>query len=461
MPYPPDPNMRHIYDVLIVGMGPAGLAAGSRLRNSGLSIAIVDSGKSVHNRDRYDASDATSGHGGAGLFSDGKFSFFPSATHLWTLPRDRDLKDAYEYTCNTLGDAGLDCPPYPESPEDYSGANGKLTEMEEWILKEYPSDYLSLEARIKLVEDMVNEVDGDMFNELHVRDIKYDSTSDIFTMKTRSTSSNKKQSRKAPVRLYARRIIVTTGRFGPLAKALRNLTSAHTFHRLEIGFRIEQSSDKAFFRNMRQLDPKLRFGASDGKKNSTDCSVEWRTFCVCRQGEAVLTETEKLWTVSGRSDCPPTGRSNSGFNTRILDRKVAARTVTPLIKALGRPSSHFNIPMVNLLEGQKRAVSTFDKIYGQELRRAMTTGLQRLGEAFPDLGEDKEARLIGPTLEGVGWYPKVTGDLQLVDCPAFVAGDACGLFRGIVAAMISGHYAAAAVEENLQRSGSSSVVSSP
>jgi hypothetical protein len=36
----------------------------------------------------------------------------------------------------------------------------------------------------------------------------------------------------------------------------------------------------------------------------------------------------------------------------------------------------------------------------------------------------------------------VDGDLRLLDTPAWVAGDACGLFRGIVAAMISGHYAA-------------------
>jgi uncharacterized protein len=50
---------------------------------------------------------------------------------------------------------------------------------------------------------------------------------------------------------------------------------------------------------------------------------------------------------------------------------------------------------------------------------------------------------------GIGWYPKVDGDLRLLDVPAWVAGDACGLFRGIIAAMISGHYAAASAIEEL------------
>lgn len=74
----------------------------------------------------------------------------------------------------------------------------------------------------------------------------------------------------------------------------------------------------------------------------------------------------------------------------------------------------------------------------------MTRGLDRLRATFPDLN-DPRTRLIGPTLEGVGWYPQVDGDLRLLDVPAWVAGDVCGLFRGIVAAMISGHYAASGV----------------
>ena len=83
--------MLPIYDVTILGTGPAGLAAAHRLRNTNLKLLVLDAGKAVDKRDRYSPYDATTGDGGAGLFSDGKFSFFPSATALWTLPRNADL----------------------------------------------------------------------------------------------------------------------------------------------------------------------------------------------------------------------------------------------------------------------------------------------------------------------------------------------------------------------------------
>ena len=42
-------------------------------------------GKACEERDRYNSKDCISGVGGAGLFSDGKFSFFPSGQNVWKL----------------------------------------------------------------------------------------------------------------------------------------------------------------------------------------------------------------------------------------------------------------------------------------------------------------------------------------------------------------------------------------
>jgi choline dehydrogenase-like flavoprotein len=111
--------MDNKYDIVIVGMGPAGLAAASKLGGSGLKFAMIDASKGVYNRDRYDPDDATRGDGGAGLFSDGKFSFFPSASKLWSLPHNSNLKAAYDWACSVLGAAGLDTPPFPKDPSAY------------------------------------------------------------------------------------------------------------------------------------------------------------------------------------------------------------------------------------------------------------------------------------------------------------------------------------------------------
>lgn len=156
------------YDITIIGAGPAGLAAAARASKSNCRLLLLDGGKQVEARDRNNPYDATRGAGGAGLFSDGKFSFFPSASGLWTLPRFKDLYEAYAWTCETLGARGLSTPPFPRHPGEYSfgGADGP-SGTENWFLKAYPSDYLSLDLRLTLVHDMTSEVRGDLlFNQV-------------------------------------------------------------------------------------------------------------------------------------------------------------------------------------------------------------------------------------------------------------------------------------------------------
>lgn len=407
------------FDLAIVGAGPAGLAAAQRLAQKQYTVALIDGGKPVGDRDPYSAFDITRGHGGAGLFSDGKFSFYPSASELWKLSRDADLHAAYSWTSELLGSYGLDTPPFPSEPTAFTVGSG------EWVLKDYPSNYLSLEQRLRLTAALSTTTEATVITEREVVGAVYQPAADDFRLSLRASNGQESE-------FTAHRLILASGRFGPLG--LQSLTARRSFRRLEVGFRIEQPADKAFFREMKQLDPKLRFREQDG-------SAEWRTFCACRDGETARTETQGLWTVSGHSDGPPTGRSNIGFNTRILDESVAARVMAPALAAMEAEQSYFTVSMDALIDNEPPAFATFDRVYGTELREIMTRGLSRLAARYPAL-RFNGASLIGPTLEGVGWYPNVDGDLRMVDSPAWVAGDACGLFRGIIAAMISGHYAA-------------------
>lgn len=156
-----------------------------------------------------------------------------------------------------------------------------------------------------------------------------------------------------------------------------------------------------------------------------------------------------MWTVSGHSDGTPSQRSSVGFNTRIFDETLAKRTMDTIRAALREQGTYFEIPLMAWLEREQATTSGMDAIYGKEVANAMMLGLRKLINRFPSI-EHSETRLIGPALEGIGWYPEVDGTLRLPNRPAWVVGDACGLFRGIVAAFISGHYAASAVLETLE-----------
>src|SRR4051812_20411722 len=76
-------------DTVIIGGGPAGLACARVLADQGRSCLVLEMGE------RHPLRGPVNGLGGAGLYSDGKFSFWPSGTALWQLlPPDR-LENAY------------------------------------------------------------------------------------------------------------------------------------------------------------------------------------------------------------------------------------------------------------------------------------------------------------------------------------------------------------------------------
>ncbi|WP_082126899.1 FAD-dependent oxidoreductase [Allosalinactinospora lopnorensis] len=417
------------YDVLVIGAGPAGLAAAQELDNEGQRIALLDSGRSVQERDRHHPEDMTCGHGGAGLFSDGKFSFFPSASALWRLPDREALRRAYDWTSEILTPLGLDVPPFPESPDQYSAGKG------EWVLKEYPSSYLDLPTRLALTDKLVSTLGCDVLTQTHVESAAYDGERQAHVVRCSRPGGD-------PFDLEAKRLLVATGRFGPLH--LSGLVRSWTFKRLEAGVRIRQPADRAFFADLGQLDPKLRF-------LTPEQTTEWRTFCACRRGEAVLTRTQGLWTVSGRADGPPTSESNIGFNTRVEVPEIARDGLQRLLRAASSSDGAFTLPLADVLARTSTAEQLMSRTYGEEVYELIRSGLVRISERFPAI-RDEETALIGPTLEGVGWYPQVDGDLRSPDAPLWVAGDACGLFRGIVAAMISGYYAARTLKKTRPRS---------
>jgi uncharacterized FAD-dependent dehydrogenase len=223
-----------------------------------------------------------------------------------------------------------------------------------------------------------------------------------------------------PLTLEARAVILAAGRFGPLHWAAFFPQGESVFRRVEVGVRLEQDSGPFFLRDDPCLDPKLLLSGPDGRYG-------FRTFCCCRDGEVVATEVLGVTSVSGRADCPPTGRSNVGFNLRIADEALA-RELWPTGDLGGEPVV---LSLDDFLSGGGGGVLGAGS-------RLLIEGLERLRTAYPSLAG---CRVVAPAVEGVGRYPALSADLRAGPCPLWVAGDATGVFRGLTAALLSGHYA--------------------
>lgn len=160
--------------------------------------------------------------------------------------------------------------------------------------------------------------------------------------------------------------------------------------------------------------------------------------------------------VSGRADVSPTQKSNIGLNVRLLrfDQRIAA----DLFEKLQKCKEPFSISLSDALLHQNTH-PTLISIYGEQLSGFLSFGLRKLSEKFPSLLRSAaEGKLIGPCIEGVGMYPDTDDDLRVIASDerssksrCFVAGDANGKFRGIVAALISGRYVASCIAQELRQ----------
>ncbi|KAL6079636.1 putative FAD-dependent dehydrogenase-like protein [Balamuthia mandrillaris] len=459
---------------LLNNIGPAGLCACALLQERNCDFLLIDAGRSIHERSRHDPLQCAEGVGGAGLFSDGKFSFYPSSSALWQLPDRPLLQRSYQRVVRDLQEYGLGgadgLPSFPttaiEKKKESTGEERREEgKGEEWELKRYPSFYMSLEDRLRLTQRYADGLPALL--ETKVMDVtfkrrngtdKEEEAEDLVCCKVVVQRRQREQPHKTKVSaesssseeeeeeehdekedgeevqlLYCKRLIFGGGRFGPLLFPKQE----SVFRRMEVGVRVQDRSHNPFFSRIKLLDPKYKLtipsssffhsshSSVDGRTEEEATTIEWRTFCCCREGEVV--EAGPGGFFSGRSDCPPTGLSNIGFNLRCCSEKDALLCGQKL-------GNDFQGPLLRFLAEREDCF--------------VAVGLRKLCDSFPELLTES-SQVIGPTMEGVGFYPELEegGGLRSL----WIVGDSSGVFRGIVAAMVSGYYVAQEVLETLSK----------
>ncbi len=409
--------MHDRFDAVVVGAGPAGLSAAAEATARGIHCLLLDEGFLHERRDRMDPEQVLSGAGGAGLFSDGKHSFFPAATALWRLPDQATLAHAYDRTRQLLARHGVEAPSFPgrraPSPEPFDA----------WHLKRYPALYASLDERMRCISELLSgcgpcwwsaRIVGAQRTNGHV---VLDVLRDGVTTQVRT-----------------RTVVVATGRLSPrwIRGWLEPLGARFAFRRLEIGVRIETLATASLFTQLQGVDPKLVVEQDDG--------TTLLTFCTCRDGEVVHGTAAGINAVSGRADGAATGRSSVGLLARITD-EARSRRIEPHV--LG--AAVVRAPLGEVASNPDGS-PWLRRTFGPDGAEIVGRALGRFLASFPDLANDPDAELFAPCIEGVGDYPVSDPDLEIAP-NVFIAGDACGRFRGIVASMVSGRY----VGHRLQR----------
>lgn len=396
--------MIEILDTIIVGGGPAGLAAGMVLKSNRKKYLILEKGKDLVNRDPNDPKDVAMGVGGGGLFSDGKLSFPPSATYLWTQLNSSKLKESYEYLYNVFDDININLPVFENEWTFYHE-----TYSESQFNKNYSSILLNNFMRTRVLN---------LFYETNLRNIvtnccviKIEKTKTFYSVLTENNKI-----------YYCNQIILACGKFGnSIFKKIDFMKTNSSFNKIEMGIRVESTSDAFIPYKSLTMDYK--------KIGKIENNVEFRTFCCCKDGVVLKSEFDNYVSFNGARSQFKTHKSNIGILIRASDiQSIYYREMENLLKL---KSFSFKIPIEKYLHNNKIYIGK----YCDGFLRSKIQKLINMNKT-----NSYTFTVYGPEIEYIGKYVN-NNDLILSD-NIWIAGDVTGKFRGLIPALISGIYSA-------------------
>ena len=451
-----------MYDVVIVGAGPAGLFAAYELitKNKKLKIALLDKGSKASKRAcpmnknggkcmNCKPCAILSGYGGAGTFSDGKLNFIPKLgkSDLFKYMSISEANDLIDDTEKIFTKFGMDSDVYPSNMEEAIKIKEKIARLGHNLLvikqKHLGSD--KLPGYIENFTNYLSDNGVEILERLDVNDIVKDD--DHYKV----IAGDKE--------FIAKKVIVAPGRTG--AKWVQELADKYkieyTSQSIEIGVRVEVR--KAILKEITDIiyDPTIFI------KTKT-YSDEIRTFCTNPGGYVTKENYEGYICVNGHS-LKDVKSDNSNFafickvnlthpttNTRLYGESIARIANVlgngkPIIQTLkdlkqGRRSEWHRIDKGFIEPTLKDCVAgDLALVLPHRIIKNILEGLEELDEIIPGVNND-ETLLYGPEIKFFSNEITTNNNMKLNNEDIYFVGDGAGKAGNIVTAAATGLVAA-------------------
>lgn len=404
--------MNRIFDTVVIGCGPSGLSVAHYLGTHKKDVLVIEKGKLLNERNELLEEDVASGVGGSGLFSDGKLSYFPSATRLWSLGNKNELMKAYQELKELLIRNNVNIKTWKE--------NFSSPSHEEDNRKYYESQHIGKSDRLSFIDSIVKQIGkGNILTETEVASVT--KNNEIYEVNIKDTGQR--------VRAYS--VVYCAGKAGALKFNQIFSVPDKVFNKYEVGVRLEFPSA-----NFPPYDdPQIDFKYIE----NIDNNVEVRTFCCCRDGRVIKSKFDGVVSFNGTSDEPKSDKSNIGVHVRVKGGRKNAKILGEASRIINGECDCFEI------SGDK-FINSNEVFLGAQLDSLIKKFITNVFDT-----NWSNVSVFGPTVEGVGFYPNLNRKrLNIENEKIWITGDCTGIFRGLMAALLSGIFVAQQVNSYLE-----------
>lgn len=433
-----------VWDVAIIGAGPAGLFAARELSFSGLKVIVLEKGKSPRERKSI-----TCGVGGAGAFSDGKLNLTariggePEALGLGP----EEAEKLISYVDETFTQYG--------APPEYSGEDEEALAQLKKVAAESGVEFIAGRQR-HIGTGKIREVIDNFYQDLLKKGV-------VFRLETKVQEVRPEDSGFSldlgGEKIRARYVIAAPGRGGAywLREVTRALGIGPDFGPLDVGVRVEFPAEIYAPIEKIMYDAKFRV-----RTPTYDDMV--RTFCTNPRGFVVAEDHGDFVLVNGHAENEhKTQNTNFALLVRIEltdpveDTTEYGRAIAKLATTIGggRPILQ---RLKDLRQGRRSTLERIRRVPIEPTLKEFTPGdismalphrvvvdlveaLSMLDRVIP--GVDSGSTLLyAPEIKFYDTRYRVRKGME-TELPGFyVAGDASGHSRGIVFAALTGILAA-------------------